>query len=348
MNIIEVLKLVAPETVASLNRRYSILRAVDHLAPVGRRVLAENLHVGERTIRTELEELKQLDLIETGAAGVSLTPRGQGALAAIAPYIVELLGLPNLEHQISELLGIPRVILVPGDSSVDPLVKKELGRAAARVLVQEIRDGDIVAITGGTTMFAVADSLRTHRHRVTVVPGRGALGERVEIQANTIAAKLAQALGGNYRLLHAPDNLSRQALDEMQRDPGIADVLALIHRSTLLVHGIGDALEMAARRHMSQDRITALKELNATAEALGYYFNLQGDIVWQANSIGLGIDDLENIKTVIVVAGGASKAPAIQAVAAHHKWNILVTDQGVAEAILHGRQYNAPNPTGEI
>jgi central glycolytic genes regulator len=336
MNIIEVLKLVSPETATSLNRRYTILRAVDHLAPVGRRVLADNLHVGERIIRTELDELKQLDLIETGSAGVSLTPRGQGALTAMAPYILELLGLPNMELRVSEHLGIPRVMLVPGDSSADPLVKKELGRAAARVLKQEIRDGDIIAITGGTTMSAVADSLRPQRHRVTVVPGRGALGERVEIQANTIAAKLAQALGGNYRMLHAPDNLSRQALDEMLRDPGIAEILALIHRSTLLVHGIGDALEMAARRQMPQERIADLKNLDATAEALGYYFNLQGEIVWHANSIGLGIDDLENIKTVIVVAGGADKAPAIRAVAAHHKWNILVTDQGAAEDILQG------------
>ncbi len=335
MNIIDILKLVSPEAVTSLNRRYSILRAVDHLAPVGRRVLADNLHVGERTIRTELDELKQLDLVETGSAGVSLTPRGQGALAAMTPYIVELLGLPHLEQQVSEHLGIPRVTLVPGNSSADPLVKNELGRAAARVLAHEIRDGDIIAITGGTTMSALADSIRTHRQRVTVVPGRGALGERVEIQANTIAAKLAQALGGKYRLLHAPDNLSRQALDEMLRDPGIADVLALIRRSTLLVHGIGDALEMAARRQMPPEEIAALHGLNATAEALGYYFNLQGKIVWQANSIGLGIDDLENIKTVIVVAGGADKAPAIRAVAAHHKWDVLVTDQSAAEAILH-------------
>ena len=336
MNIIEILKLISPEITDSFFRRYSILRTVDHLAPVGRRVLADTLQTGERIIRTELEALKQLDLIETGASGVSLTARGQGLLTAMAPYMLELLGLPTMERQVSEHLGIPRVILVPGDSSADPLVQRELGRAAARVLVQEIREGDIIAITGGTTMSAVADSVHSQRHRVTVVPGRGALGERVEIQANTIAAKLAQALGGSYRLLHAPDNLSRHALEELVQEPGIAEVLALIHRSTLLVHGIGDALEMAARRQSPPERIAALKELNAAAETLGYYFNHQGQIVWQANSIGLGIDDLENIKTVIVVAGGTAKAQAIRAVAAHYKWNVLVTDQGAAEAILQG------------
>jgi central glycolytic genes regulator len=336
MDCVDILKLVAPEIMETVHRRYSILRTVDHLAPVGRRVLAETLQTGERTIRTELEALKALELIETGAGGAALTPRGQKALIALAPHMLELLGLPAMEKQVSEHLGIPRVILVPGDSSADPLVQRELGRAAARVLVQEIRDGDVVAITGGATMSQVADSVRSQRHKVTVVPGRGALGERMEIQANTIAAKLAQALGGNYRLLHAPDNLSRHALDELVQEPGIAEILALIHQSTILVHGIGDALEMAARRQTPLERIAALRDLNAAAETLGYYFNHSGQIVWQANSIGLGIDDLENIKTVIVVAGGTAKAQAISAVAAHHKWNILVTDQGAAEAILQG------------
>lgn len=336
MDCIDILKLVAPEIMETVHRRYLILRTVDHLAPVGRRVLAETLQTGERTIRTELEALKELELIETGAGGAVLTPRGNKALLALAPHMLELLGLPAMEKQVAEHLGIPRVILVPGDSSADSLVQRELGRAAARVLVQEIRDGDVVAITGGATMSQVAGSVHSQRHRVTVVPGRGALGERMEIQANTIAAKLAQALGGSYRLLHAPDNLSRHAQEELVQEPGIAEVLALIHQSTILVHGIGDALEMAARRQTPPERIAALRELNAAAETLGYYFNHIGQIVWQANSIGLGIDDLENIKTVIVVAGGTAKAQAISAVAAHHKWNILVTDQGAAEAILQG------------
>jgi len=336
MDCIDILKLVAPEIMETVHRRYLILRTVDHLAPVGRRVLAETLQTGERTIRTELEALKELELIATGAGGAVLTPRGNKALLALAPHMLELLGLPAMEKQVAEHLGIPRVILVPGDSSADSLVQRELGRAAARVLVQEIRDGDVVAITGGATMSQVAGSVHSQRHRVTVVPGRGALGERMEIQANTIAAKLAQALGGSYRLLHAPDNLSRHAQEELVQEPGIAEVLALIHQSTILVHGIGDALEMAARRQTPPERIAALRELNAAAETLGYYFNHIGQIVWQANSIGLGIDDLENIKTVIVVAGGTAKAQAISAVAAHHKWNILVTDQGAAEAILQG------------
>lgn len=336
MDYIEIQKSIAPEMLDLIKRRHSILQSISHLAPVGRRVLAETLRMGERIIRSELDALKHMGLIESSAGGVVLTARGEELLRGMADYISGLLGLPALERQVADKLGIGRVVVVPGDSSTDPLVQIELGRAAARVLLEIIKDGDIIAITGGTTMFHVADAIRAERRDVTVVPGRGALGERVEIQANTIAAKLAQSLGGKYRLLHAPDNLSQQALAELVRDPGIADVLALIHRTTILVHGIGEALEMAVRRNVPPEQVEELKRLRAVAETLGYYFNARGEIIWQVNSIGLRLRDLENIKTVLAVAGGSAKARAIQAVAVQCRQHVLVTDQGAAQAILAG------------
>jgi len=51
-------------------------------------------------------------------------------------------------------------------------------------------------------------------------------------------------------------------------------------------------------------------------------------------SIGLRLTDLVQIKTIIAVAGGSEKAQAIAAVAAHHSQQVLITDQGAAEAIL--------------
>lgn len=332
---IAIQKAIAPEMFKVIQRRFSLLRTIGHLAPVGRRSLAETMQVGERVVRTELDTLKELGLIASGAGGVELTDHGHQLLRAMTPYVKELLGLPRLEQRLSRLLNIPRVVVVPGDSDLDPMVVRDLGRAAARYLEKQVRDGDIIAITGGTTMAQVAQSVTSQRLNVTVVPGRGALGERVEIQANTIAAQLGQALGGRYHLLHAPDHLPPQAKAQLVQEPGIAQVLALIRRATILVHGIGSAREMAARRGVAAHRLDELERQGAVAEAFGYYFNGQGDIVWQVNSIGLNLSDLPGIATIMAVAGGQAKARAIRAVAAHHRQHILITDQGAAEAILN-------------
>ncbi|MTI95352.1 MAG: hypothetical protein FH749_07665 [Firmicutes bacterium] len=332
---IDVQKAIAPELQTVIQRRYMVLRAIAQLAPVGRRTLADVLKIGERVIRTEVDVLKVLGLVEAGIGGVVLSKRGEDVFLALTPYVKEVLGLPRLEELVGDALGIERVIIVPGDSNRDPLVRRELGRAAARLLQKELKNDDVVAITGGTTMAYVAEMARTSRQKVTVVPGRGALGERVEIQANTIAAQLAQALGGKYKLLHAPDNLSPQAMEELARDQRIAEVLELIRNASVLIHGIGDAQEMARRRDTRREQLARLEDLGAVAEAFGYYFNAQGEIVWQVNSIGLRLSDLVGINMIIAVAGGADKARAIRAVAAHHRQHILITDQGAADALLN-------------
>ncbi len=76
-----------------------------------------------------------------------------------------------------------------------------------------------------------------------------------------------------------------------------------------------------------------LEEKKAVAEAFGYYFNLEGQIVYKTSSIGVDIKDLDRIGTIMAVAGGKSKADAITAVMAQHRHTILVTDEGAAKAI---------------
>lgn len=330
----DILKDIAPEMLKLLEKRYLFMQTISHMSPIGRRSLAEALGMGERATRSELDSLKEMGLITAGAGGVSLTQKGEQLFSAVTPYVKELLGITRLEQKLSELLDIPRVVVVPGDSDSKPFVIKELGKAAARQLERMVRDGDIIAITGGTTMAQVAANVSRQNKDVTVVPGRGGLGERMELQANTIAAQLGQALGGHYYLLHAPDHMPPQARAELMREPGIAQVLSLIKRTKILIHGIGSAREMASRRGVKSQRIEQLEQEGAVAEAFGYYFDSKGHIVWQVNSIGLHLSDLPQIAFVMAVAGGRDKARAIAAVAAHHNQDLLVTDQGAAEEIL--------------
>ncbi len=50
---------------------------------------------------------------------------------------------------------------------------------------------------------------------IIVIPARGGLGRDVNTQSNSIAAKLAEKLGGAYRLLYVPDGLEEEALEIM-------------------------------------------------------------------------------------------------------------------------------------
>ncbi|WP_353893826.1 sugar-binding domain-containing protein [Proteinivorax hydrogeniformans] len=334
-SIIEIQKKIAPESIDIVKKRHNILRSISYLQPIGRRNLAAKIGVGERVLRSEVNKLKDSNLIKIETAGMSLTKNGETFLEESEDYIKELLGLTNLEDLLKARLNIEKVVVIPGDSDENPLVKDEIGKGVATALLKLLKDGDVIAVTGGSTVAAIADQLPKTTKDVTVVPSRGALGEQVEIQANTIAAALANKLGGRYKLLHAPDNLSQNALSSIIADPKIASVLEAIKGSNILIHGIGEAGVLAQRRSTDPEILDKLEKSNAVAEAFGYYFDAKGNIVHQVESIGLKLTDLQHISKVIAVAGGKSKAKAIEAVAINHRQHILVTDEGAAMEILN-------------
>ncbi len=88
---------------------------------------------------------------------------------------------------------------------------------------------------------------------IVTPPARGGLGKDVETQSNSIAAKLAKKLDGNYKLLHIPDNIDKVALDAVLSVADIRETLESIDNMDVLVFGMGRADIMAERRQLSQE-----------------------------------------------------------------------------------------------
>ncbi|WP_422446058.1 sugar-binding transcriptional regulator [Thermoanaerobacterium sp. DL9XJH110] len=335
-DVVELLKKIAPETVQAIEDRYTILRNIYFNQPIGRRALSAILSWSERSLRTEVKRLEELGLIEVDAKGMKVSSTGENLISGLEGFFFYLKGLKTVEENIKQRFHCGNVIIVPGNSDEDETIKKQLGKEAAAFLKASLKNGDVVAVTGGTTMAQVPRNLSpvSGFEDVIVVPGRGGLGERVEIQSNTIAAELAAKLGAQYRLLYVPDNLGDKAMESIVREPGIREVIDIIRRADILLHGIGGAEEMARRRGLPEEEIVAIKKTGAVAEAFGFYFNKNGEIVYTTTSVGLSIKDLKNIRVVIAIAGGASKAPAIQAFLKYHLPTVLITDEGAARRLL--------------
>ena len=223
----------------------------------------------------KLTFLGQHELLCVGSLGVELTHEGEDVLWELESYVRLLRGLSQWELDLRQRFGLREAFVIPGDSDRDETVKKELARVTATYLREHLSDGSILAVTGGTTLAEVAAALRpadVHRD-LLVLPARGGLGEEVELQANTIAAAFAKSLGGTYRLLHVPDDLGPESLQTIAGEPKVKEMVDLMRRSDLLLHGIGVAEEMARRRGMSREAVEALLQRGAVGEALGYYFD---------------------------------------------------------------------------
>jgi len=338
-NILEIQKKVIPEMIELLDKRYNILRSIYFCQPVGRRTLANNLDMGERIVRTETTTLKENGLIDIASAGMTITDEGLFVLDELHDLMHEFRGLLEMEKLVANLLNIKRVILVPGNYDNDIYILKDLGKVASEFLKDNIFEHCNIGVTGGTTMFEIINEAKKAQinKEFLVVPARGGVGANLEIQANHIAAMLAQKLNGDYKLLQVPDNMSREAFDSLLTLPEIKELVDIISNLDILMFGIGRADKMAKRRKIATEQFELLKKGNAVAEAFGYYFDIDANIVSESNTIGLDLEQFKNIKLAIGVACGAEKAEAIKAISALKEDLILIMDEGAARALLDKR-----------
>ncbi|HWP95386.1 MAG TPA: sugar-binding domain-containing protein [Syntrophomonadaceae bacterium] len=326
----------APDAMEIIETRYQLLRQVMHRQPLGRRQLCKELGYSERLVRNEVDTLKSQGALIITPAGIVLTDYGEELLHEIDLLVPALYHTQTLALKIKQLFNLQQVIVVPGDSQQDPLIQKDLGRAAARFLEKSLHAGCTVAVTGGTTLAEMAQATgEFHFPDVLIVPARGGLGEEMELQAGAIAAKIAKAIGAQYRLLHIPDNLEENTAEILKRDSHIQEMVNRIKSSDILIHGVGPAMEMASRRGLSREELALIHQYRAVGEALRYYFDKSGNIVYETPGIGLELDDLRNISTVIAVAGGRNKAEAIKAVLSNGLEDVLLTDEGAAREIIN-------------
>lgn len=326
---------LAPDLAQEIERRALVLERIGALQPVGRRQLAVRLNLPEREVRTVAGILKDCGLISLDAAGMSLTPAAAEVLPSARLFSRELRGLTNLEKQLVDLLQVDKVCVVAGDADADSQVLHEVGRSAAQRLRSYLQSGYTLAVTGGTTIRETALSVpQGTPMNVMVVPARGGIGGALEMQANTLASEIAKRLGGHHRLIHLPDVLDDQSLNELRKFSEVDETLMLLARSDVVLHGIGRADVMARKRGLPYNTEQMLLKKGAVSEACGSYFDREGRVVYSASTVSHDLGSLKPNCSLIAVAAGAEKAEAIISVMRNRHHVLLVTDEAAAKEII--------------
>ncbi len=340
---ISALQTIMPKEISVFRRRYRILNAIGLFQPIGRRGLSDKIALSEKMVRTETEFLRKEGCIKSTGSGMMLELKGKHLVEDLRTFVEMMDGLVNVEEDIKSILGCKEVYIVAGDADLDEETFLNIAHLAADVLFHKITENDTIALTGGSTVHNVIEALSyhdIHAKNVTVVPARGSLGRNVAYQANTLVAMMAEKFNCQYHLLNIPDNLSKKALESVREEPEIQESLDKLVKANILVYGIGNAFQMANRRKLSDKVINELHERHATAEALGYYYNDQGDVIYAATSIGITIDQMKDLKHKIAVAGGHSKSDAILSVGKLLQGCCVIMDEGAANGIIESYKNN--------
>ena len=333
--LIDIQKSIVPDILSDMLKRLDILSCIETEQPIGRRILASKLGMTERVLRREVEELLELNLIKVDAKGIFISESGRQTLRDVEPFLTLIEGRNDLAVQLKAQYSLKDIFVVRGDADHNTLVKEELTRLMAEELNANLFKGAIVSVAGGSTMASVSKFLRPKHEGLLFVPARGGLGEDVALQANSIVSRLAEATSGEHRMLYAPDSISKASLELLKTEPMVREIIDLNNRSSLVIHGIGDALQMAERRNVTPEVISKLEHGNAVGEVFGFYFDADGNVVHKVDTIGLQLKDLKDKDSIFAVAGGDGKKEAVKAYLKLAPQNtILFIDEVIAEHLL--------------
>jgi lsr operon transcriptional repressor len=248
-----------------------------------------------------------------------------------------------LEEVLKRETGLRDAVIVPTPEDSEQ-VHVALGRATAAFLARYLDANDVtgLGVGWGMTLRETIRHVQPRKLPALVVNSiMGGLTHGSEMNTFEIASELARRLGASYAYMAAPiyagsprsrdtilaQDVFKESLDRMRANElTIVSMGDLTKRSLMIRHGVPRDVSV-------QD----LKAAGAVGDIIGHFVDADGKPISHAINqrvIGLPIDELRRIKTVVVTSGGTNKTKVIAAALRGKLMNVLVCDEKTASAAL--------------
>ncbi len=251
----------------------------------------------------------------------------------------------KLEEKLKSVLGLKHVSVVVfnNQSSYDDL-RKQLGKAASRLLDALIKPGYKIGVAWGTTVQATIEAFDANPVPDTrVIQLVGVLGStRHAYSAQTLVERLAHKIGGEGMYLYTPFIVeNQQTAASLMEDPTVEEAISIGRQCDIALMGIGttkpEFCSLYRGNHISLNELETIQSAGAVGDVCALYYGIEGDLSkvdFHQRRIGTSFDGLSNINTRLAVAGNIEKAEAILGAACGGFINSLVTDNLAAGRVL--------------
>jgi DNA-binding transcriptional regulator LsrR (DeoR family) len=249
----------------------------------------------------------------------------------------------QLESDLARVAELQEVVVAPNVARSEEQSLQMVGVAAAEYLLSRLKDGDVIAITGGKGVSALVEALHPSRkYDVQVVPALGCVQGKHYTDVNHVASEMAARLGGHAWQIHAPlftDSATER--DMLMGISAVEQVLEKARNATIAVVGLGSIhsdsssyydLNQAAR-HAS----ASIETSGARSELLAWLLDSQGQPApFDDNQrlVGLTLAELQRIPFSMAVVAGRDKVDPIRCALRGHWLKGIVTDESTAAGVL--------------
>jgi deoxyribonucleoside regulator len=251
---------------------------------------------------------------------------------------------PELADALVSTFGLKAAHVLNGENRGYEEMVQGIGVLAARYLDRILYDGMTIAISWGTALYQMIQAMH-HRplSGVEVVQIIGATGsENVPTDGPILAQLLAAQVGGPCYHIYAPLIVDSEAVREvLLQDHNIRSALLRAEQADIALVGIGstrtDLSSLLRAGYLSEDEMERIREAAAVGDICAQHYSLSGewlDIDINRRVVGISLESLSKIDTVVAVAGGSRKGAAILGALRGRYVNVLITDDQAAQKVL--------------
>jgi DNA-binding transcriptional regulator LsrR (DeoR family) len=310
----------------SNDRLVTIVARMYHEQQRTQHQIADNLNLSQVTVCRLLKRAEDLGIVRT----------------TVSPPFGTFV---DLEELLEQKFGLAQAIVARAPNESEESMQGAVGAAAAYFLGATLRPKAVIGVASwSASLMSTVEQMHPvwKLSECKVVQIQGGVGlPPIEEHASCLVNQLAYLVRGEAHLLPAPGLVaSKGTAAVLAQDPHVRETMALFDQITVALIGIG-SLEpplspVGSGNTISTEELQRLEDKGAVGNICLRFYNADGQQIEDSicgRVLGLELERLKKIPTVVGVACGKRKHQATLG-ALRGRWiNVLVTDQFTAESL---------------
>lgn len=247
----------------------------------------------------------------------------------------------SLEQELIRRFGLKEARVIVGPNENEDCSMEDLGRIAADYFDTVIQKESIIGISWGRALRQMLLSIESRDFpEAKVIQLIGASGsEIVSTDGPRYAQMLAEKMNCSSFYLHVPLVVESETVrNALLQDIRIHNTLEHGRQADVAFVGIGytediDNYSLLRTGYIDKEELQTMIDQGAIGDICARHFDNEGnylDTDFDRRTIGISLEELKQIDTVVGVSGTRVKAPAVYGALRGGYLNVLITDSATA------------------
>lgn len=291
--------------------------------------ISEITGISASTISRLLKRAKEEGMIQTSMA---------------EPYLT----CNRLETQLMLQYGLKRVIVVPveeeREDNLDD-IKKKVALEGARYVQRVIRDGDVLGMAWGGTMYYLIQYLNPCRKvDANIITMHGSIADcDSKLAVKALVKRAAMAFGGKHATISYPGLLGSSDQIRRLKQEGCKEMFSLFHEITISVCGVGGACPgreslLFRTNYLTPEELKVIRQADVCSDLILRFIDQNGkecDTPLKERTLSIDLDVYRKIPCKIIAASGSFKAKAVTSLLRGGLVDVLIIDLNMARNLIH-------------